>query len=52
MLRIILGDIKDSIHEVSEYFNLKFKRDWLNDEFSKKVIKEVDKWGRVVYAKQ
>lgn len=43
MLKIILGDIKDSIHEVSEYFNLKFKRDWLNDEFSKKAIKEVDK---------
>ncbi len=43
MLKVILGDVEEAIYNTSVYFDNSYEDSWITDEFSKKVIKEIDK---------
>ena len=42
MLRIYFGDKENAIYNTSVYFKNKYKDEWITDEFSKEVIRDVD----------
>lgn len=43
MLKIILGNMDDVVYNTSVYFKNTYKEEWLTDDFSKEMIKDVDK---------
>lgn len=43
MLYVYLGTHADSIHYVSDYFNAMYEPEWLNNDFARRAIHEVDK---------
>lgn len=43
MLKIYFGNDERAIYNTSVYFKNTYKDDWITDEFSKKMIKDVDK---------
>jgi len=43
MLKIYFGELEGVIHPTSLYFNNNFEKEWILNDFSRKVIKDVDK---------
>ena len=43
MLNIYFGDMPEAIYNTEVYFKNTFQKEWLCDEFAKRVIKGVDK---------
>lgn len=43
MLYVYLGTHSDSVHYVSDYFNAVYEPEWLNSDFAKRAIKQIDK---------
>lgn len=43
MLRIIFGDIENTIDTPAIYFNNQYDDEWITDTFSKEIIRDVDK---------
>ena len=43
MLKIIFGNMDDVVYNTSVYFKNTYKEEWLTDDFSKEMIKDVDK---------
>ena len=43
MLKIYFGDLDNVLHNVETYFNNQYQYAWLDDEFVKEVINDVDK---------
>lgn len=43
MLNIYFGDLPEAIYDTSSYFNNTYLDSWLEDDFSKRVIKAIDK---------
>ena len=43
MLSIQFGEMDNVLHNVETYFNNQFRYEWLEDEFVKELIKDVDK---------
>ncbi len=43
MLNVYFGEMKDSVFNTSLYFNNTYMDNWLEDEFAKKIIKDIDK---------
>lgn len=43
MLHLYIGDKENSLYTPEIYFDNRFKKEWLESEFAKKVIKEIDK---------
>ena len=43
MLKIYFGEMENVLHNVETYFNNQYKYAWLEDEFVKAVIEDVDK---------
>ena len=43
MLKIYFGEMDNVLHNVESYFNNQYQYDWLEDEFVKAVIEDVDK---------
>lgn len=43
MLNIFFGDMDNVLHNVDAYFDNQYQYSWLNDEFVKDVVKDVDK---------
>lgn len=42
MLRVWFGDGKETIYNTSMYFNNRYEKKWLLEDFSKKIIKDID----------
>ena len=43
MLKIFYGNMPDAIYNTSTYFSNVFQKEWLDDEYVRKMIKNVDK---------
>lgn len=43
MLKVYYGDMADAIYNTSVYFNNTYLDSWLEDDFSKRIIKDIDK---------
>ena len=43
MLHIYFGDMPGAVYNTSVYFDNTYHFDWLEDEFSQKIIKDIDK---------
>jgi hypothetical protein len=43
MLKVILGDCEDAIYNTSVYFKNTYRDEWITDELSAEMIKDVDK---------
>ncbi len=43
MLKIYFGEMDNVLHNVESYFNNQYQYDWLEDEFVKAMIEDVDK---------
>lgn len=43
MLKIFFGEMDNVLHNVETYFNNQYQYSWLDDEFVKNVIEDVDK---------
>lgn len=43
MLKIILGDLENVVYNTSVYFKNTYQDEWITDEFSTAMIKDVDK---------
>lgn len=43
MLKIYYGDMADAIYNTSVYFDNVYLDNWLEDDFSKRIIKDIDK---------
>lgn len=43
MLKVIFGDVEEAIYNTSVYFDNTYENNWITDEFSKKVISDIDK---------
>ena len=43
MLSIYLGDMADAIYHPPVYFDNSYRDEWITDELSKEMIKDVDK---------
>ena len=43
MLKIYYGDMADAIYNTSVYFDNIYLDNWLEDDFSKRIIKDIDK---------
>lgn len=43
MLKVIFGDIEDTIYNTSVYFDNSYEEKWFDDEFVKEIAADVDK---------
>lgn len=43
MLKVFLGDMKDEIYNPPVYFDNQYEDEWITEEFSKKMILDVDR---------
>lgn len=43
MLQIYYGDLENSIYNTSMYFDNTYLDNWIQDDFAKKIIKDIDK---------
>ena len=43
MLKIIFGDIDDVVYNTSVYFKYNYQPDWLQDQFVKQMVEDVDR---------
>jgi len=42
MLRVILGNVEDAVYNTSVYFKNTYRDEWITDDFSAAMIKDVD----------
>lgn len=43
MLKVYFGEMDNVLHNVKTYFNNQYQYSWLDDQFVKSVIEDVDK---------
>ncbi len=43
MLKIYFGEMENVLHNVETFFNNQYQYSWLEDDFVKELIKDVDK---------
>lgn len=48
MLKIVFGDIENSIYHPPTYFNYRYEDEWITNPFSVEIIKDIDKSDVIV----